>query len=101
MTDSFEDDRARATGRRGFSLLSLAAGVVLAMLLVALGTRDIGATAEPSGIDSPPAMLPGATEPGGATVAARHAARLDDGVDWQRVEVWTEFGPAAVAAYER
>jgi len=28
-------------------------------------------------------------------------ARLDDGVDWSRVEVASDVGPAAVAAYER
>jgi hypothetical protein len=100
MTRSFEDDHAPDIGRRGFRLLSLAAGAALAMLLVALGTRDIGATAEPSWIESPPAMLPGTAEPGGA-VAERQAQRLDEGVDWERVEVWTEFGPAAIAAYER
>jgi len=98
MPRSFEDDHAPARGRRGFRVLSLGAGALLAMLLVGLATRDIGASAEPSRIDSP-GILPGAAEPVSA-VAERLAARLDDGVDWQRVEVWTDFGPAAVAAYE-
>ena len=45
MTRWFEDDHAQPNGHRGFKLLSLAAGAVLAMLLVALGTRDIDAAA--------------------------------------------------------
>jgi len=100
MTRWFEDDHAQPNGHRGFKLLSLAAGAVLAMLLVALGTRDIDAATEAPWIDGPPALPPGAVEPGGA-LTERVAVRRDDGVDWQQVEVWSEFGPAAVAAYER
>ena len=100
MASPFEDDHAPAHGGRGFRVLGLGAGAVLVTMLVALATRDIDASAEPPRIDSLPAMLPGAAEPGSA-VAERHAPRLDDGVDWQQVEVWTEFGQAAVAAYER
>ena len=99
MTRSFEDDHAPAGGRRGFRLLSLAAGAVLAMALVALGTRDIDAATEPSWTDAPPAAPPVSVEPNGA-VTEPMAQRRDDGVDWTRVEVWSEFGPAAVAAYE-
>jgi hypothetical protein len=100
MTRSFEDDHMHTSGHRGFRLLSLAAGAVLAMALVALGTRDIDAATEPSWTDAPPATPPGTVEPGGA-MTEQLAQRRDEGVDWTRVEVWSEFGPAAVAAYER
>jgi hypothetical protein len=100
VTSSFEDDHAPASGRRGFRLLSVAAGAALAMLLVALGTRDIAdATAKPLWIDSPPELLPGVVDPGGAATE-RQALRLDEGIDWKQVEVWTEFGPAAGATHE-
>jgi hypothetical protein len=98
MTRSFEDDHAHTSGRRGIRLLSLAAGAVLAMALVALGTRDIDAATEPTWTDAPPAT-PGSVEPAGAMTEPM-AQRRDDGVDWTRVAVWSEFGPAAVAAYE-
>ena len=86
------DDNSAAYDRRGFKVLSIAGGIALAVLLVALGTpRD--AETEPW-TDSAPAVVP-------VTPTAEAVAALDAGVDWQHVEVWTEFGPAAVAAYER
>ena len=86
------DDTSAAYDRRGFKVLSVAGGIALAVLLVALGVpRDAETEAW---IDSAPAVVPAAR-------AAEAVAALDEGVDWQRAEVWTEFGPAAVAAYER
>jgi hypothetical protein len=99
MARSVEDDPAPAGGGRKFRVLSVGAGVVLGSLVVALATQDMGASAEPSSIDSLPAVQPGGTEPASA-VAQHQAPRLDEGVDWQRVEVWAEFATAAIAAYE-
>lgn len=64
----------------GFTLLGLAGGAVGAALLLALST-------------SIPEDVP--------ETVRRDVAALDDGVDWSRVEAATDYGPAAVAAYER
>ena len=99
MATSLEHDHAATSGRRGFTVLSLAAGAVVAMLLLVLANADIGAMAEPTVSASRAAPPPVAVEPPAAS-AERQAPRLDDGVDWRQVEVWSEFAAAAVAAYE-
>jgi hypothetical protein len=89
-----DGDRSPASlDRRGFKVLSLAGGSAIAVLLVVLGTPQRDGEAEPW-IESAPAAVP-------AAAAAQAAAAQDAGVEWQQAEVWTEFGPAAVAAYER
>jgi hypothetical protein len=99
MTTSFDDHRASASDRRGVKLLGLSVGAVLGMSIVALGMPDIGAADVPPWSDGAPALPQRGIDP--PATAAEHLAALDSGVDWQRAEVWTEFGPAAVAAYER
>ncbi len=88
----------------GFTLLGLAGGAVGAALLLALSTsipedvpetvlRDAAPTARVA------TALP--APPGHSHAAPARVAALDDGVDWSRVEAATDYGPAAVAAYER
>jgi hypothetical protein len=80
--------------------LGLAAGAVLGMSIVALGAHDLDAAQSPAEAgDAPVVLPPHVTEPHG--FMTEHLAARDSGVDWQRAEQWTEFGPAAVAAYER
>jgi hypothetical protein len=79
--------------RRGFKLLGLAGGVVIGVLLGVLARPGPDTAAEREWIeDSAPRAVPAAPRP---------SAALDEGVDWGRAEAWDEYGPAAVAAYER
>lgn len=93
MTQPHEDHEARRADRRGIKVLSLAGGAALGVLVIALGGPDPDAATDPW-IDTAPALVP-------AVAASESETRLDAGVNWERVEVWHEFGPAAVAAYER
>jgi hypothetical protein len=86
-------DNTAALDRRGFKVLSLAGGIAIAVMLVVLGTPEHDAETEPW-IDRAAPVVP-------TSRAAQGVAAHDSSVDWQRAEVWTEFGPAAVAAYER
>jgi hypothetical protein len=99
MTTSFDDHRPGASDRRGVKLLGLAVGAALGMSVVVLGMPEIDAMDAPSWSNGAPALPQRAVDP--PAMASEHVAARDSGVDWQRAEVWSEFGPAAVAAYER
>lgn len=87
----------RNLDRRGFKLLGLAGGVAFGVLLVALTTPGPDTAAEREWIeDSAPRAMAAPS-----SAARQPTAALDEGVDWGRVGAWSEYGPAAVAAYER
>ncbi len=94
MTQHKHHPDERELRRRGFRLLGVAGGAAVGVLLVALGTPGVELSDEGVWIDSAPAST---HEP----VAHPRLAALDSGVDWSRVESASDFGPAAVAAYER
>lgn len=89
---------ARAPRRRGTVLFGVAGGVVLAVLLVAVGAPGAGSDEplhEPLQVDTAPAAA------AAADAAAQRVATLDAAVDWSRVEHAREEAGASIAAYER
>jgi hypothetical protein len=75
---------------RGTMLLGVAAAAAIGVLWTALAVP--GADADERGwVDTAPSTAPAPTA----------TARLDDGVDWSRVEAAPDAAPMAVAAYER
>jgi hypothetical protein len=98
MSTSFDNDRASNPDRRGVKLLGLAIGAALGMSVVVLGMPDIDAVDAPTWSDGVRALPQRAVDP--SALVSEHVAARDSGVDWQRADVWSEFGPAAVAAYE-
>jgi hypothetical protein len=89
-----ESQEERTLQRRGWRLLTVAAGAALAVAWVALSTPGpLQARGGHGEIvdDTPPATLP----------QAHRVAALDAGVDWERVERAPDPASMAVAAYER
>jgi hypothetical protein len=89
--NKLEQTTQRVAQRGGFRLLGVAAGVAMVVLYVAVSAPHGDAQAdERLLIDTAPLAT---TTP--------HAAALDAGVDWNRVEAAPDAAPLAVAAYER
>jgi hypothetical protein len=94
MTQAFDAGNEHPLRRPRVVWLALGAGAAAAVLLVALSLPRGDRAAERSWVDTAPSNGPSGS-------ASETVAALDAGVDWRRVDNAADFGPAAVAAYER
>ncbi|MDH4287873.1 MAG: hypothetical protein OEW27_12000 [Aquincola sp.] len=79
------------SSERPILALAMAAGVLLAVGLVALSVPVSQASREDVRLDSAPAVQP---------QHVAQASALDEGVNWAKVEASADPAPLAVAAYE-